>query len=86
MSYIILSAIGLITSLAIALKVAIWRNKRAEKRRMEAEETAELAQKAIDNKLMQDIALRTAKYSLEQKNREAQTKIDAGARDDFDAP
>lgn len=84
MSYILIGVGSLIAVLLVAVRFFMYRAKKADEARWEAEQAAARDRVAIENSQRQAVAVNMAKLKAKINQRDAQARIDAGERNDFD--
>lgn len=81
---ILTSLAGVIGLLWVALTMTMASRRTEQAKAKAAEETAESAKRAIEQKMAEAIAVKTAKINQANLHKAAQAKIDQGERGDFD--
>jgi len=84
MSYILIGVGSLIAVLLAAVRFFMYRAQKADNERREAEETARLANIAIENTIRQNTAVNMAKVKAKIREREAQNNADKCIKNSFD--
>lgn len=84
MSYILIGVGSLIAVLLVAVRFFMYRAQKAENELSEAEETARLANAAIENAQRQVVAVNMTKLKAKNMEREAQDNADKGIKNSFD--
>jgi len=84
MSYILIGVGSLIAVLLVAVRFFMYRAKKADEARWEAEQAAARDRVAIENSQRQSVAVNMAKLKAKIREREAQDNADKGIKNSFD--